>query len=494
MRSGISGSVMGHRGRGRRAAPIGAGRPPQRPGRPAGSAGPRPHRHETFGIRQAFPKLEPPPPRRKERRENACGGGAVFLISRPAQFRHVPVVACRLAGFGQEADKPSDPTGSRRRTGEPRLKRGTRLKATTDRAFSSLPTLQRPAYRRGLSFLPGVRKGLPFQSMALHGTAAAPHRVDPTAQHQIGASPIRVSSRVGRSGRGRGRPCRLDASRSPPARANDDLSPHPFRQSFGASRRQKGCRHDRPYRRLPPPPHRRRALHGARPRRRARQLRFLRQGPAGHAHLLRREGQPGPGSPGPAGEPRLLLRHRLGGGDRAGAGRRRRARAASRSATPSRRSATSPRAHAYGVSLFAVDCEAEVEKVAARAAPGAKVFCRILCDGSGAPNGRCRASSAARARHGRARAGTRPSPGPRRLRPVVPRRLAAAQPAHVGIGALAASAAIFKDPRRARHRPADGQPGAAAFPTKYLKSVPAVRQYGKAIFEALRKHFGNPHP
>ena len=41
------------------------------------------------------------------------------------------------------------------------------------------------------------------------------------------------------------------------------------------------------------------------------------------------------------------------------------------------------RAHAYGVSLFAVDCEAEVEKIA-RAAPGARVFCRILCDGSGA--------------------------------------------------------------------------------------------------------------
>src|SRR5579864_8225776 len=36
------------------------------------------------------------------------------------------------------------------------------------------------------------------------------------------------------------------------------------------------------------------------------------------------------------------------------------------------------RAHALGVRLFAVDCVAEVEKIA-RAAPGAKVFCRILC-------------------------------------------------------------------------------------------------------------------
>src|SRR5499425_650317 len=36
-----------------------------------------------------------------------------------------------------------------------------------------------------------------------------------------------------------------------------------------------------------------------------------------------------------------------------------------------------------GVTSFAVDCEAEVEKVA-RAAPGSRVICRIHCDGSGA--------------------------------------------------------------------------------------------------------------
>ena len=41
------------------------------------------------------------------------------------------------------------------------------------------------------------------------------------------------------------------------------------------------------------------------------------------------------------------------------------------------------RAYELGVRLFAVDCEAEVEKIA-RVAPGSKVFCRILCDGSGA--------------------------------------------------------------------------------------------------------------
>src|SRR5215469_11266237 len=41
------------------------------------------------------------------------------------------------------------------------------------------------------------------------------------------------------------------------------------------------------------------------------------------------------------------------------------------------------RAHELGIRLFAVDCKAEVEKVA-RAAPGAQVFCRFLFDCAGA--------------------------------------------------------------------------------------------------------------
>jgi ornithine decarboxylase len=32
------------------------------------------------------------------------------------------------------------------------------------------------------------------------------------------------------------------------------------------------------------------------------------------------------------------------------------------------------------------------------------------------------------------------------------------------------------------------------FPTKYLKDVPAVKSYGRSIFRALRKHFGNRIP
>ena len=41
------------------------------------------------------------------------------------------------------------------------------------------------------------------------------------------------------------------------------------------------------------------------------------------------------------------------------------------------------RAYALGVRMFAVDCQAEVEKVA-RAAPGSRVFCRFLFDCVGA--------------------------------------------------------------------------------------------------------------
>ena len=41
------------------------------------------------------------------------------------------------------------------------------------------------------------------------------------------------------------------------------------------------------------------------------------------------------------------------------------------------------RAYSLGIRLFAVDCVEEVEKIA-RAAPGARVFCRVLTDGEGA--------------------------------------------------------------------------------------------------------------
>jgi ornithine decarboxylase len=148
------------------------------------------------------------------------------------------------------------------------------------------------------------------------------------------------------------------------------------------------------------------------------------------------------------------------------------------------------RAHALGVTLFAVDCQAEVEKVA-RAAPGARVFCRILSDGAGAewPLSRkfgCEPSMAADVLEHAHRLGL----------------VAHGVSFHVGsqqrsVGAwdraLASAAAIFRE---------CGERGiqltmvnlGGGFPTRYLKKVPTVKMYGNAIFQGLRKHFGNAIP
>ncbi len=148
------------------------------------------------------------------------------------------------------------------------------------------------------------------------------------------------------------------------------------------------------------------------------------------------------------------------------------------------------RAFALGVRLFAVDCEAEVEKIA-RAAPGAKVFCRILCAGDGAewPLSRkfgCAPAMAARVMVHAHRLGL----------------VAHGLSFHVGSqqpnprmwdGALKTSAAIFKDLAEKGINLAMINLG-GGFPTKYLKEVPGVKTYGQTIFRALRKHFGNRIP
>ncbi|QAY94728.1 ornithine decarboxylase [Methylovirgula ligni] len=148
------------------------------------------------------------------------------------------------------------------------------------------------------------------------------------------------------------------------------------------------------------------------------------------------------------------------------------------------------RAYALGVRLFAVDCEAEVEKIA-RAAPGSKVFCRILCAGDGAewPLSRkfgCVPEMAARVLEHAHRLGL----------------VAYGLSFHVGSqqrnpkswdAALKASAAIFRDlAERGINLQMVNLGG--GFPTKYLRDVPAVKAYGQAIFRALRKHFGNRIP
>ncbi len=155
------------------------------------------------------------------------------------------------------------------------------------------------------------------------------------------------------------------------------------------------------------------------------------------------------------------------------------------------------RALQLGVRLFAVDCQAEVDKIA-RAADAVKVaredvqvFCRILCDGAGRRVAAL-AQVRLRAGDGGGRARARHPGGPARLRRVVPCRLAAGQHGSWD-GALASAAMIFREcAHRGIHLSMVNLGG--GFPTKYLKAVPGVESYGDAIFRALTKHFGNQLP
>jgi ornithine decarboxylase len=143
-----------------------------------------------------------------------------------------------------------------------------------------------------------------------------------------------------------------------------------------------------------------------------------------------------------------------------------------------------------GVTMFAVDCEAEVEKVA-RAAPGSRVICRIRCDGTGAewPLSRkfgCEPEFAADILEHAHRLGL----------------VAHGISFHVGSqqhnvqawdAALASAAAVFRT---------SGERGinlsmvnlGGGFPAKYLRKTPKLESYGRAIFRALRRHFGNRIP
>lgn len=147
-------------------------------------------------------------------------------------------------------------------------------------------------------------------------------------------------------------------------------------------------------------------------------------------------------------------------------------------------------AHDLGVDLFAVDCVAEVEKVAAHA-PGARVFCRILCDGEGAewPLSRkfgCEPAMAIDVLEAAHRAGLH----------------AYGVSFHVGSQqtnmpawdlALEQTAAIFRTlGERGIHLSMVNLGG--GFPARYLKDVPAAESYGASILGYIREHFGNRLP
>ena len=148
------------------------------------------------------------------------------------------------------------------------------------------------------------------------------------------------------------------------------------------------------------------------------------------------------------------------------------------------------RAFELGVRLFAVDCQAEVEKIA-RAAPGSRVFCRILCDGAGAEWPLSK------------KFGCAPAMAPDVLERAQSLGLVAYGVSfHVGSqqgnvqawdGALATSAAIFRELAERGIVLSMVNMG-GGFPAKYLRAMPGVPAYGEAIFSSLRRHFGNRLP
>lgn len=148
------------------------------------------------------------------------------------------------------------------------------------------------------------------------------------------------------------------------------------------------------------------------------------------------------------------------------------------------------RAHALGIAMFAVDCIEEVEKVA-RAAPGARVFCRILTDGAGAEWPLSR------------KFGCHPEMATDVLLRAHALGLAAygisfhvgSQQTRLGAwdSALEQSKAIF-DALASHGITLSMVNLGGGFPTKYLKAVPGTATYANAIHEGLAKHFGNAIP
>ncbi len=148
------------------------------------------------------------------------------------------------------------------------------------------------------------------------------------------------------------------------------------------------------------------------------------------------------------------------------------------------------RAFELGVTMFAVDAKEEVTKVA-RAAPGARIFCRVLTDGEGAEWPLSR------------KFGCAPLMAVDVLRFGHDLGLEAHGVSfHVGSQQTDLNAwdRALADARRVFDSLAEA--GIAlkmvnmggGFPTRYLKDIPAAEAYGQAIFDALSRHFGNRIP
>ena len=148
------------------------------------------------------------------------------------------------------------------------------------------------------------------------------------------------------------------------------------------------------------------------------------------------------------------------------------------------------RAFALGVRMFAVDCEAEVEKIS-RAAPGSRVFCRILASSEGAewPLSRkfgCEPEMALGVLEHAYRLG---------LKPIGISFHVGSQQTNASAwdAALQSASVIFREMElRGIHLTMVNLGG--GFPTKYTKSVPVLAEYGQKIYAAIHKFFGNRLP
>ena len=148
------------------------------------------------------------------------------------------------------------------------------------------------------------------------------------------------------------------------------------------------------------------------------------------------------------------------------------------------------RAFALGIRLFAVDSTEEVEKIS-RAAPGSKVFCRVLTDGAGAewPLSRkfgCVPAMAVDVLRRAKQLGLEPygvsfHVGSQQTDLSAWDR--ALSDARMVFAALADEGIVLRMVNMG-----------GGFPTRYLRDVPEAQAYGQAIFSSLRKHFGNRIP
>ena len=147
-------------------------------------------------------------------------------------------------------------------------------------------------------------------------------------------------------------------------------------------------------------------------------------------------------------------------------------------------------AYSRGVKLYAFDSDAELGKIA-DAAPGSRVFCRILTSGANAdwPLSRKFGCDVAMAKKLLLEAAKRD---------VVPYGVSF----HVGSQqrdpsqwdtAVAEAARLFRECEDEGVNLSMLNIG-GGFPTRYRRTVPGMANYGNAIDESLRRHFGNRIP